>query len=143
VLVPLAALARPRWRDFLIWQAGELVHFAATWWFLHQYGNDNKGLPEGWYVAAILVHVAATAYFAGMIVRDILRPAHDPVRSDGVPEHRDDPGGGVLDGAPDVLGGSRTSSRERVTEEPVLVGADPGNDGGGAGPAADTPDGWR
>ena len=33
-LVPLAAMARPRWRDFLIWQVGEVVYFAAIWWFL-------------------------------------------------------------------------------------------------------------
>jgi hypothetical protein len=32
-----------------------------------------------------------------MVVRDILRPEHDPVRADGT----DDPSGGVLDGAPD------------------------------------------
>jgi uncharacterized membrane protein len=147
-LVPLAALARPRWRDFLIWQAGEVVHFAATWWFLHSYGNDNKGLPEGWYVAAILVHIAATAYFAGMIVRDILRPAHDPIRSDGVPEHRDDPGGGVLDGAPDVVGGRRRTVAEDAPA-PVAAGAPvtpathAWDDDGGAGRSADTPDGWR
>jgi uncharacterized membrane protein len=100
-LIPLAAMARPRWRDFLIWQTGEVLYFAAIWWFLQQYGNDNKGLPEGWYVAAVLVHVVATAYFAAMVVRDILAPWHDPVRSDGHPDNVDDPGGGVLDGAPD------------------------------------------
>ncbi len=101
-LIPLAALARPRWRDFLIWQAGEALYFGAIWWFLQQYGSSNKGLPEGWYIAAILVHVAATSYFAGMIVRDILRPHHDPIRSDGHPDDSDDPGGGVLDHAPDA-----------------------------------------
>ena len=67
-LIPLAALARPRWRDFLIWQAGEVLYFMAIWYFLQQYGNDNKGLPYGWYVAAVLVHVAATAFFAVMVV---------------------------------------------------------------------------
>jgi uncharacterized membrane protein len=104
-LIPLAVLARPRWRDFLIWQLGEVVYFAAIWYFLLGYGNDNnKALPEGWYAAAILVHIVATLWFAGMIVRDILRPEHDPIRSDGVPEHPDDPGGGVLDGAPDLWG---------------------------------------
>ena len=103
-LIPLAALARPRWRDFLIWQVGEIVYFAAIWYFLLGYGNDNnKALPEGWYVVAILVHVGFTLWFAGMVVRDILRPEHDPVRSDGRPEHVDDPGGGVLDGAPDRI----------------------------------------
>lgn len=115
-LVPLAALARPRWRDFLVWQAGEVVYFAAVWWFLQQYGTSDKGLPEGWYAVAIVVHLVATAYFAAMVVRDILRPAHDPIRSDGVPEHRDDPGGGVLDGAPDV----RTLGRRWT--EPALAG---------------------
>ncbi len=139
-LVPLAALARPRWRDFLVWQAGEVVYFAAIWYFLQQYGNDNKGLPEGWYVAAIWVHVAATAYYAGTIVRDILRPQHDPVRSDGVPEHRDDPGGGVLDGAPDAW----SARRRAASAAPVGAGIGGGTDDvGGADPTADAPDGSR
>ena len=101
-LIPLAAMARPRWRDFLIWQTGEVVYFASIWYFLLQYGTSDKGLPEGWYCVAIVVHVLATSYFAAMVVRDILAPRFDPVRTDGVPEHEDDPGGGVLDGAPDV-----------------------------------------
>ena len=77
-LIPLAALARPRWRDFLIWQAGEVVYFAAIWYFLQQYGTSDKGLPEGWYVVAIVVHLVATAYFAAMVVRDILAPGAGP-----------------------------------------------------------------
>jgi hypothetical protein len=120
-MVPLAAMARPRWRDFLIWQTGEVVYFASIWYFLQQYGTDDKGLPEGWYVVAILVHIAATAYFAAMVVRDIVHPASDPVRTDGAPEHRDDPGGGVLDGAPDdrVL---RLPWRHDIDIEPVMAG---------------------
>jgi hypothetical protein len=35
-----------------------------------------------------------------LVVRDAWSPGHDPVRSDGFPEHRDDPGGGVLDTPP-------------------------------------------
>ncbi len=121
-LIPLAALARPRWRDFLIWQTGEIVYFVAIWYFLQQYGTSDKGLPEGWYVVAIVVHLVLTAYLAGMVVRDIVRPDRDPVRSDGVPEHRDDPGGGVLDGATDrwVLG---RRDRDRYGDvEAVLAG---------------------
>ena len=103
-LVPLAALARPRWRDFLIWQAGELVYFVAIWWFLVGYGiEDTHGLTEQWYAVAVFVHIAATLWLAGMVVRDILDPSHDPVRSDGIPEHADDPGGGPFDDAPDVF----------------------------------------
>ena len=120
-LIPLAAMARPRWRDFLIWQTGEVVYFVAIWYFLQQYGNNNKGAARG------LVRRGdpgarrrARAWFAGMVVRDILRPEHDPVRSDGRPEHHDDPGGGVLDGAPDRPTGSH---RDRTFSDPEPVGA--------------------
>lgn len=102
-LIPLAAMARPRWRDFLIWQSGQVMYFASVWYFLQQYGNDNKGLPEGWYVAAILVQITSTCWFAGMVIRDILRPENDPIRTDGHDDDLDDPGGGVLDCAPDVF----------------------------------------
>jgi uncharacterized membrane protein len=125
-MIPLAAMARPRWRDFLIWQAGDVVYFVAIWYFLQQFGNDNKGLPEGWYAAAIMVHVIATAWFCGLVVRDILRPEHDPVRTDGRPEHLDDPGGGVLDGAPDRPGWGRGrdgGSGRELPDEPEPVGA--------------------
>jgi len=36
-----------------------------------------------------------------MVVQDILAPGYDVVRTDGFEEDRDDPGGGVFDGAPD------------------------------------------
>jgi hypothetical protein len=49
------------------------------------------------------VHVVATLWFAGLIVRDALNPEDDIVRQDGVPADEDDPGGGSLDGAPDAL----------------------------------------
>jgi uncharacterized membrane protein len=71
-LVPLAVLARPNWRDFLIWQLGEVIYFAAIWWFLAGYGiNDSKTLTPQWYAAATFVHIAATLYFAAMVIRDI------------------------------------------------------------------------
>lgn len=121
-LVPLAALARPRWRDFLIWQAGELVYFAAIWWFLVGYGmEDTKGLTPQWYAAAILVHVLATGYFAIMVIRDILEPAHDPVRNDGFTEDIDDPGGGAFDRSADVLGPLSFGGRRRRTDDEQAI----------------------
>ena len=36
-LMPLAVLARPRWRDLLIWQAGEVVHFVGIWMLIEGY----------------------------------------------------------------------------------------------------------
>ena len=103
-LIPLAVLAHPRWRDFLIWQAGEVVYFVGIWWFLVAYGSDgNKGLTGQGYAIAILIHVLATLYLCFRVVEDILSPSHDPVRSDGCPDDSDDPGGGVYDHAPDVV----------------------------------------
>ncbi|MCU4747866.1 glycosyltransferase family 87 protein [Streptomyces sp. G-5] len=99
-LIPLAALARPRWRDFLIWQAGEVLYFVGIWMYLaYITGEGNEGLPVGGYQLAIAAHLLGTLYLCVMIVRDALRPDHDVIRRGG----SDDPGGGVLDGAPDVF----------------------------------------
>ncbi|MDI1288947.1 MAG: glycosyltransferase 87 family protein, partial [bacterium] len=112
-LVPLAVMARPRWRDFLIWQVGEVIYFAAIWWFLVGYGiEDQQGLTGQQYAFATLIHVAATIYFAVMVLRDIYAPQHDPIRNDGFAEDADDPGGGAYNNAPDrfTLGQARHQS---------------------------------
>ncbi len=103
-LVPLAVMARPRWREFLIWQAGEVVYFAAIWWFLVGYGiDDTTGLTGQEYTVAVVIHVLVTVYFAAMVLQDMLAPHLDPVRNDGFDDDADDPGGGVFDGAPDAF----------------------------------------
>lgn len=99
-LIPFAAMARPRWRDFLIWQACEVCYYVGIWLHLEQ-GANGPLVNGGWYAAAIAIHLAGTVWLALMILRDILRPTHDPVRTDGAAEDSDDPGGGVLDGATD------------------------------------------
>jgi uncharacterized membrane protein len=98
-VLPLAALARPRWRDLLVWQALEATYFVGIWWYLVGYGTQDKGLADGWYVAATAAHWFGTAWFMALVVRDAWLPQHDPVRTDGFVEDADDPGGGVLDGA--------------------------------------------
>ncbi|MFB7946756.1 glycosyltransferase family 87 protein [Kitasatospora phosalacinea] len=112
-LIPLAALARPRWRDFLIWQACEVLYFLGVWSYL-AYNGDGKhhGIDQEWYHFAIALHLVGTLYICYVVVRDILQPDRDPVRWDG----SDDPSGGVLDGAPDrfVLGTAR-ALREQET----------------------------
>jgi uncharacterized membrane protein len=105
-LLPLAVLARPRWRDFLIWQACEVVYFLGIWYYLaFTVSPQQKGLPTDWYHVAIVVHILGTLYLCGIVVRDILLPERDPVRWDG----SDDPSGGVLDRAVDrfTLGAAR------------------------------------
>jgi len=112
-LVPLAAMARPKWRDFLIWQAGEVVYFVAIWWHLAGYDlEDARSLGVELYALATFVHVAATGYFVVMVIRDMLRPEHDPVRTDGSEADSDDPGGGPFDHAPDAF---TIAGREVVT----------------------------
>jgi len=79
-LLPLAVLARPRWRDLLIWQAGELFYFAAVWLYLGGWLEESTGGGSPVYDLAIWVRVAAQLYLVAVVVRDILRPEHDPVR---------------------------------------------------------------
>lgn len=114
-LIPLAALARPRWRDFLIWQTCEVLYFLGIWSYL-AYGGDSKqhGINQDWYHLAIVLHLAGTLYLCFVVVRDILLPERDPIRFDG----SDDPSGGILDHAPDrfVLG---TARRLREEDWPV------------------------
>ncbi|MEU3792171.1 glycosyltransferase 87 family protein [Streptomyces fructofermentans] len=100
-LIPLAALARPKWRDFLIWQACEVAYFLGIWMYLAYTtsGDAHKGLPTEGYQLAILVHLLGTLYLCAVVVRDILMPERDVVRRSG----DDDPSGGVLDGAEDVF----------------------------------------
>ncbi|MFJ3797983.1 glycosyltransferase family 87 protein [Streptomyces sp. NPDC090088] len=110
-LVPLAVLARPKWRDFLIWQACEVAYFLGIWMYLAYTtsGDAHKGLPTHGYHWAIAVHLLGTLYLCAMVVRDILMPERDVVRRSG----DDDPSGGVLDGAEDVfvLGGATLPPR--------------------------------
>ena len=101
-LLPLAALARPSWRDNLVWTAGEVIHFAGIWLYLAGLpdgGNPSRALPAGPYGLTVAAHVAGTLWLVAVVVRDVLHPEHDLVRRSGM----DDPAGGPLDGAPDVV----------------------------------------
>ncbi|HSE70135.1 MAG TPA: glycosyltransferase 87 family protein [Nocardioidaceae bacterium] len=88
-LLPLAVLARPRWRDLLIWQAGELFYFAAVWLYLGGFTAPGAADTEDrFYWVAIVVRVLCELYLMAVVVRDVLSPRHDPVRADGT---TDDP----------------------------------------------------
>ncbi|MEZ5093582.1 glycosyltransferase 87 family protein [Nocardioides sp.] len=88
-LLPLAVLARPRWRDLLVWQAGEVFYYAMVWFYLGEYLAPAGGGPAGAYWIAIAVRVLAELYLVAVVVRDILRPWHDPV--DRPDDDLDDP----------------------------------------------------
>ena len=66
-------------------------------------GNADRALAADGYDVTVLAHIATTLWLCFVVTRDVLRPERDPVRAadaDGV--EADDPGGGVLDGAPDA-----------------------------------------
>jgi uncharacterized membrane protein len=70
-LLPLAVMARPRWRDLLVWQAGELVYFASVWLYLGEWLGDAAGDGSTAYSLAILIRLAAQAYLMAVVVRDV------------------------------------------------------------------------
>ena len=103
-LLPLAVLARPRWRSLLLWQATEVLVWVVT--MLHYLGSANRGIGVEWFFLGVLLRDLAVLVLMALVVRDVLRPDGDVVRTSwpGV----DDPAGGVLDRARDrvVLGRS-------------------------------------
>lgn len=109
-LLPLLALARPRWRDWMIWQAAEAFYWAAVWLHIAGALGTPGGGPDAMYSFAVLVRIGATLYLCVLIIRDILRPAHDSIRREG---ELDDPSGGPFDGAPDAMHSGRRATRQR------------------------------
>lgn len=94
-LVPLAVLALPHRRILLVWMTIDALVWVPR--MLYLYGEQNKGLPEQWFTATVLLRDAAVLMLIALVVRQIYRPAEDLVRRHGV----DDPSGGVFDEAPD------------------------------------------
>jgi uncharacterized membrane protein len=79
-LLPFAVLARPRWRDLLVWQAGETLYFLAIWTHLSGATADS-GAVDKVYGFAVVLRLAAELYLAAVVLRDIREPEHDPVRA--------------------------------------------------------------
>ncbi|MBA2390374.1 MAG: DUF2029 domain-containing protein [Geodermatophilaceae bacterium] len=120
-LLPLAVLALPRWKPILIWQITEAVLWVPRLlWYL---GTDNNGIEVEWFLLAVGIRDIAVIALMCLVVRDVLRPAGDVVRRDGV----DDPAGGVLDGAADEFvlhrrGPRWPASAEAAPEERDVLG---------------------
>jgi uncharacterized membrane protein len=78
-LLPLAVMARPRWRDQLVWQGGEVFYFVMVWWYLGGELDAAGGGDAGFYWIAIVVRMLAELYLVAIVARDVLDPWHDPV----------------------------------------------------------------
>lgn len=91
-LLPLAVLARPRWKDLLIWQATELVYFGAVWLYLGGWLEPSAGTNPTAYQLAILIRVAGELYLVWLVVRDIwTAPPEESAELDGVGGGRGEP----------------------------------------------------
>jgi uncharacterized membrane protein len=98
-LLPLAALARPRWRDQLVWVGCEAAYFVGVWLYIAGQTNTDRGLPGAWYALLLLVRTGGLLWLVWSVVRDVRHPEHDAVRRSG----DDDPLGGPFEDAPDAL----------------------------------------
>jgi uncharacterized membrane protein len=131
-LLPLAVLARPKWRSLLLWQATEALVWVVT--MLHYLGTANRGIEVEWFFLGVVVRDVAVLVLMVLVARDVLRPDGDVVRTSwpGV----DDPAGGPLDRAQDrlALRGLRLmradSAAEGRTEQRDLLGVRGGAAGG-------------
>jgi uncharacterized membrane protein len=108
-LLPLAVLARPRWRDLLIWQGCEVAYFAAVWIYLGGWLAPSSGSNAPAYQLAIAVRVAGELYLMALVVRDVHRgagPGSGDLHPDALPDVDGvEAGGGEPD--PDVDLGTR------------------------------------
>ncbi|WP_240619405.1 glycosyltransferase family 87 protein [Blastococcus sp. TF02-8] len=106
-LLPLAVLARPRWRSLLLWQATEaLLWVPRLLWYL---GPQDRGVDVEWFLLAVGVRDIAVLAVMALVVRDVLEPDRDVVRTSwpGV----DDPAGGLLEHTPDAVVLGRSGQR--------------------------------
>nr|WP_089299641.1 glycosyltransferase 87 family protein [Haloechinothrix alba] len=107
-LVPLAVLALPHWRLLLGWMVLDaLVWVPRMYYFL---GTDSMGLPEGWFLAAVVLRDLAVLGLSALVIYQIYRPSTDPVRQHGA----DDPAGGVLDRARDSVTLGTRAKKARI-----------------------------
>ena len=131
LLVPLAALACPDWRNWGVLMTGEVFYQFVVWGHLAGATKPAGSTVDAVYWGAIIVRVAAQVWFAWTVVDEMRRPWNDSVRAG----YGDDPTGGVLDHAPDapVIGALSTAEAssttlERSTVSPTVKPVTPADD---------------
>lgn len=97
-LVPLAALALPRWPLLLTWTTVEAALWAPRMYYY--VGFDNKGLTDEWFEPVVLLRDAVLLLVIVRVVLGVLRPDTDPVRAVGATVDTDDPDWPVLEPDP-------------------------------------------
>ncbi|MGH3492072.1 MAG: glycosyltransferase family 87 protein [Sciscionella sp.] len=103
-LVPLAALALPRWKIIITWMVIDALVWIPRMMMYLQEANlsahePDRGLPPQFFLGTVVLRDIAVLGLCVLIVREICRPATDLVRRSG----DDDPTGGVAEGRSDHL----------------------------------------
>ncbi|MDJ0312081.1 glycosyltransferase 87 family protein [Arthrobacter sp. H35-D1] len=124
-LLPLLALALPRWRPVLLWQAAVIAHFIALMLFRSKVlgGISNQhAIDTPYFMLAAMTAGAATCVLIALTVREMFKPGLDVVRRGSV----EDPQGGDLLGPP-------ADPRIALLDEAASSGkaAAPGGEAGG------------
>ena len=119
-LVPLLALARPRWRLNLLWQFTECLVWILTLTLLLglEDGQSAHGIGYGWLILVLIARDVMLLAIAGLIVREMWRPELDVVRTGGV----DDPAGGEFDEAPDRFARTRRETSDARVDAALPIG---------------------
>ena len=73
-LVPLVALARPRWRMSLLWQCSEVLVWIVFLLFLEGMAKPNHAIYYGWFAFIVIVRDAFLAAILGLVVWDMWHP---------------------------------------------------------------------
>ena len=71
-LLPLAILARPRWRDILVWQISEVVYFIGVMLYVGQVTPPPAGIDKI-YLSTVAIRYAGELWLVGCVLRDLLR----------------------------------------------------------------------
>lgn len=115
-LLPLLALALPRWRPILLWQAAIIGHFIALMLFRSKVLGDissQHAIDSPYFMLASMAAGAATCALIALTIRDMYVLGNDVVRRGGV----DDPQGGVLLGPPnDPVVSLRDQIRDQIQD---------------------------
>jgi uncharacterized membrane protein len=101
-LVPLAALALPRWRLLLAWMTLDALVWVPR--MFYYVGPSARGLPPDWFLATAVARDAIVVAIMVLVVRTVLAPDTDPVRALG----DDDPDWPVV--------AERTTGQSRVQQ---------------------------
>ncbi|HEX6403541.1 MAG TPA: glycosyltransferase 87 family protein [Pseudonocardiaceae bacterium] len=80
-LVPLAALAIPRWKPVLAWMIVDALVWAPR--MAYYLGTAHKGLPIEPFLGAVLIRDTAVLLLMALVLRDVYYPPGDPVRAAG------------------------------------------------------------